>query len=339
MRTPVSLGVVGLGTRGRALVRAFDEIGSAEIRWLFDQKPAAATRAWPRASFAQPANRLDDLLDDETLDAVVIATPPPTRGELARRALDAGKHVLVEPPLALEAQEADDLVRRAETGNRRLVAGHPLHFHPAALKLKELVAAGRLGEVYYLYGGRQGLGGEPVLWGAGAEAVSSLLWLVGDEPVEALARGGPCASDGADVAFCYLRFATGIEAELRLSSVEPAAVQRLTVVGSRGMATFDALAEHALTVHETAEDVGGAPRRGDIVSPRLPATDPERAHCEYFLGSVAASGATGAGRTGAAVVAVLEALQRSLERGGTREVIGPPGEPIAGVIRLPIRSA
>jgi predicted dehydrogenase len=326
MTTPVSLGVVGLGTRGTALARAFDRLASAEVR------------------YACAPGRFDQLLADETLDAVVVASPAPMRGEHARRALEAGKHVLVEPPLALEAQEADELVRLAEHGRRALVTSHATHFHPAARRLTELVAGGRVGEVHYLYGCRQGLGrcgDETVLWGTGAAAVSTLLWVVGDKAVEALARGGPCSGgEGADVAFCHLRFATGIEAELRLSCVEPAPAQRLTVVGSHGMACFDALdAGRPLTVYETVADAGGAPCCGDVVSPRLPVADPLLAHCEHFLAAVSTPGATGTGRGGAAVVAVLEALQRSLERGGTREAIGAPDEPIAGVIRLPIRSA
>jgi len=341
MRTPVSLAVAGLGERGTSLLRALDDIGSAEVRWLCDQSPAAGLRGSRRAPYARVTTRFDDLLEDETLDAVVIATPAPARADLVRRALDAGKHVLVPPPLSLDAGEADDLLHRAESGNRRLVACNQLHFHPAAARLRELVADGHLGEVLYLYGSRRALGSgdESVLWGAGAEAVAAVLWLVGDEPVEAFARGGPCRGEGADVAFCGLRFATGIEAELRLSRVEPEPAQRLTVVGARATATLDVLdVAHPLTIHETAEDADGAPCRGDVVAPRLPAGDPVRALCEHFLAAVAAPGVA-SGRGGAAVVGVLEALQQSLERGGTREAIGAPGEPIAGVIRLPIRSA
>jgi predicted dehydrogenase len=332
MRTPVSLGVVGLGERGATLVQAFDQLAAAELRWLYDQSPDATMRAWRRVSYARVAGGFEDMLSDETLDAVAIATPPPARAGLARRALEAGKHVLVEPPLALEADEADDLVAMAESGNRRLVATHATQFHPAACRLRELLAGGDLGQVHYLYGSGRRLppaADGSVIWSAGAEAVSTLLWALGDEPVEAFARGGPCSgAEGADVAFCHLRFATGIEAELRLSTVEPQAARRLTAVGSRATACFDALdPARPLTVHEVD---------GDVVSPRLPAADPERDRCEAFLAAVFAPGTA---RTGAAVVAALEALQRSLERGGTREAIGTPGAPIAGVIRLPIRSA
>src|SRR5918999_4579224 len=119
MRTPVSVGVVGLGARGTALARAFDMLGAAEVR------------------YACPPERFDRLLADAALDAVVVATPVPMRGEHARRAVEAGKHVLVEPPLALEAQEADDLVQRAESGNRTLATSHATHFHPAACRLAE----------------------------------------------------------------------------------------------------------------------------------------------------------------------------------------------------------
>jgi predicted dehydrogenase len=333
MRTPVSLGVVGLGEAGRTLVRAFDQFASAELRWLFDQSPSAVMRAWRRVSYARVAEGVEDLLEDETLDAVVIATPPPARARLVRRALEAGKHVLVEPPLALDADEADDLLQLAESGNRRLVASNPAHFHPAARRLKALLSEDGLGQVHYLYGSHQSFGpDEDVLWSAGADAVSTLLWVLGDEPVEALARGGRCSgAEGTHVAFCHLRFATGIEAELRLSCVEPAAVRRLTVVGSLGMACFDPLdAVRPLSVHEIV---------GDLVAPHFPDADPVGDRCEHFLATVSSLGTRGTERGGAAVVAALEALQRSLERGGTREPIGTPGAPIAGVIRLPIRSA
>jgi predicted dehydrogenase len=199
MRTPLSLGVVGLGGRGATLVRAFDELASAEVRWLYDHSPAAVMRTWRRVSYARVAGGFEDMLEDETLDAVVIATPPPTRAALARRALAAGKHVLVEPPLALEAPEAEDLVCLAESGDRRLVASHATQFHPAARRLAALIAGGGLGQVHYLYGSHEGFGRgeETVLWGPGAEAVSTLLWVLGDEPVEALARGARARAPAA----------------------------------------------------------------------------------------------------------------------------------------------
>ncbi len=337
MRTPVSVGVLGLAGRGAEAARTLDALGSCELRWVYLDAPASRTARFRRVS------QLEQVLGDETLDAVVIAAPPAARGELVRRALDAGKHVLVEPPFTLESREAEDLVRLAGEGNLRLVSSSFLRFHPAAARLKELMASGRLGELYYLSASRLQLtrGQDSILWGDGADAISLLLWLVGDEPVELAARGGPCGDgDAADVALCHLRFATGIEAELRVSRLEPQPTLRVTAVGSKGMGVFDELdAQLPLTIHETTRDTEGVATAGDVSSPRLPVAAPLRELCEHFLAIVSAPGlASDTGRSGATVVAVVDALQRSLERGGTPEAIGAGDAPTAGVIRLPLRS-
>ena len=360
MRSQVSIGVVGAEAAGRTFAREFDALQSAELTWICgDGRGAPPQLPWSQPS-ARSTARFDDLMEDEGLDAVVIATAPAPREHLVRRALEAGKHVLVEPPLAFGGETAEQLVELAISGNRRLMTSSVLCFHPAVRRMKELIATGRLGELYYLYGSWLDLsshtGEESVMWSDGAEIAAAVLWMLGDEPVDLVARGGPCtAREAADVAFCHLRFATGLEVELRLSRIEPRPVHFLAAVGSRGMAVFDALSrERPLTVHETAEDSDGAPCAGDVISPRLPAADPVRGQCENFVSAVSSAGLAaqvgdvfGDGRGGAAAVAVLEALQRSLERGGTREAVdggaaiggaqtGAPKPPV--LVRLPLRS-
>jgi predicted dehydrogenase len=363
MRTPVSVAVAGLGSRGEGLVRAFDQLPAAELRWIFDQSRRPALRIKRQVPNAGVAASFDDLLADEALDAIAIATPAASRFQLAHRALEAGKHVLVESPLALRSDDAERLTARAGAGNLRLMAGHELPFHPGARRLRELVAGGRLGEVFYVCADRQGLGAhreEGVLWSVGAQAVALVLWLVGDEPIEASARGGAYGGAAPDVAFCHLRFATGIEAELRLSCIEPRETRALTVVTSRGMGILDELdAERALTLYERGSGDGSADalaaesERGDIVSPRLPTADTVLARCEHFVTAVRSPGDDqDASGEGPAVVAVLQALQRSLDQGGAGVPVGlrspppvapdapagaPSGTP-AGVIRFPRRS-
>ena len=343
--TPVGFGVIGLSARGRALVHGFAGVRDAEVRWLFDESPAPALRLAPTVPRAGCASRIEDILGDRTLDAVVICTPPATRGELTRRAIEAGKHVLVEPPLAPERQDADDLVALAADRGLELMTAGPLCFHPAVQRLKALIAERRLGELYYLYASRLDLTparqDESVRWTAGAEALSLLLWTVDDEPVDVVARGGPCASaEAADVAFCHLRFASGLEAELRISSLEPRRTLQLTAVGSTGMAVFDELeGEHPLTIHHTIAHPDGCSSAGDTYAPRLPAAEPAQALCEAFLAAVASPGARANVGDGSLLVAILEALQRSLERGGSREIVGTTWrESAPGVIRLPLRS-
>jgi predicted dehydrogenase len=355
VRTQVSVGVVGLGYWGPNLARAFADLPEAELRWLCDQSPEAQLKFRMRYPGVKVTPDLDDLLADETLDAVAIATPAITHYELASRAIDAGKHVLVEKPLALRGDHADDLVRRAARADRRLMVGHVLLFHPAVKLLKSFVDRGDLGELFYLYGNRQNLGkvrrDENALWSLGAHDISVMLHLLGDQPVTASAHGDSYVQPGVeDVVFCYLHFATGINAHLHLSWLDPHKMRRLTAVGSERMAVFDDMElERKLTIY----DKSVASRRtetfgeyihasfGDIVSPRVPNDEPLRKECEHFIASIRSSVETVAGAPeGAAVVHVLEALQRSLDAGGAPQPVGGAAyaEP-AGPIPLSERQA
>jgi predicted dehydrogenase len=244
MRTPVSIGVVGLGSWGGRLARTLDESPHAELRWLCDQRPVLRLR---RNSGSGPSFtlELDDLLSDETLDAVALATPPATRAALVRRALDADKHVYVEGPLAVHGEEAHELMRHATRRNRRLMVGHELPFHPGIRKLKELLEVGKLGEIYYLTAElrkpRRRAGDASVLSSVAGDAVAAVLYLLGDEPVSASAVGESYVDPAAlEVAVCHLRFATGIAATFQLSWLDAREHCRVAVVGSRKTGAFDA---------------------------------------------------------------------------------------------------
>lgn len=331
MRTPIPVGVVGFGDRGLNLARTFDRLPGAEVRWLCDRNPEvrmAHRFGFPSAEWTAD---VDDLLADDGLDAVVIATPLSTHYELALRALDAHKHVFVEQPLALSGGDAQKLVDEAERRDRVLMVGNVLLFHPAVRKLKELVDTGALGDLYYLYGNRQNLGkvrpDENALWNLGAQDVAVLLYLLDDQPIEVAARGESYLRRGVpDVVFCYLKFATGISAHLHLSWLDPHKLRRTTVVGSERMAVVDDLEpERKLTIYDKravsdetdpySEHVDV--RFGDIVSPRLTADDSLRLECEHFVSKIRSQvGLESSGREGATVVEILEALQCSLDSGG-----------------------
>jgi predicted dehydrogenase len=351
VRTPIGIGVVGLGYWGPNLARTFDELPQADVRWLCDRSPQVRMRIRSRYPNARATADLDDLLDDELLDAVVVATPSSTHAALVQRALEADKHVFVEKPLALTPVEAARLVAEAERRERCLMVGHVLLFHPAVRKLKELVDRGHLGDLYYLYTNRQNLGkvrqDENALWSLGAHDLSVLLYLLEDQPVEASARGECYVQDGiADVVFCYLKFATGISAHMHLSWLDPHKMRRLTAVGSERMVVLDDMeTERKLTIYEKSAtsrqtDIFGEYVQvsfGDIVSPRLPNDEPLRLECEHFLSAVRSPGQihTGA-REAVVVVDVLDALQRSLDRGGVPvPVQGLTPAPDDRVVSLP----
>jgi predicted dehydrogenase len=321
----IKLGLAGLGYWGPNLARNFDDL--AELAWLCDLSPDLLDRYGARYPQARTTDRFEDLLEDDSVQAIVIATPVPTHHDLARRALSAGKHVFVEKPPALNGAEADELVAIAEERELVLLPGHLLLYHPAVTKLRDLIDSGELGEMLYVYGNRQNLGqirkDENALWSLGVHDLSVILHLVREEPSEVWARGESFIHDGVeDVVFCYLRFPSGVVAHMHLSWLDPHKMRKLTVVGRNKMAVFDDMElERKVTVYDKgteqrAESYGEwRTRTGDIYIPKIANDEPLRLECRHFLSLVAGDGdPLAAARDGAAVVRVLEQLQLSLER-------------------------
>lgn len=342
MRTSLSVGVVGLGEWGRAAARAIAELPRAEIRWLCDRDPKVPLRAVERYPEARRTVDLNDLLDDETLDAVVVATPPSTRADAVRRALDADKHVLAREPFALDGAQADELVSRAERGARRLVPGGGLVHHPAARALARLLERGHLGETYYVTVMHHAPCVEPtdVLWTLGVGDVSLVLALLRDTPVEAVAAGECYVEPGLrDLVACHLHFATGISAQIQISRLGHRTAHEVVTVGSRATAVLDARGEGSLSLHEGPAEaphlLGHEPELGVVVTPRFAFVAPLRLECEAFLASIRAQDDSLAdARRAAATVNVLQTLEGS-------ELRAPPAavEAAAQVLRLPTAQA
>jgi predicted dehydrogenase len=317
------VGVAGLGSWGRNLVRNFDEL--AELTWLCDVSAPRREEFARRYPNARMTGRFDELLADEDLDAVVVATPVPTHYELSRDALRAGKHVFVEKPPATEAREMEELCALAEKHGLVLMPGHLLLYHPAVGRMKEIVDSGELGEVMYAYSNRQNLGvvrtAENALLSLGVHDLSVLLYLLSEEPSQVWAQGNAFLNPGVeDVVFCYLRFPSGRMAHMHLSWLDPHKARRITVVGKEKMAVFDDMElERKITVYEkAAEQPGGTygewrTRTGDIYSPKIPNDEPLRLECRHFLSLVEhGPDRHREAREGLAVVRVLEQLQASL---------------------------
>jgi predicted dehydrogenase len=324
---PLQVAVVGLGYWGPNLARNFAALPDCDLRWVCDASEPARTRLASSFPQARATADLQELLEDPELDAVALATPVPTHAALATRVLDAGKHCFVEKPLATSARDAEAALAAATRTQRVLMVGHLLEYHPAVHRLKELLDAGELGQLYYLYGNRLNLGklraDENALWSLGAHDVSVVLHLIDEEPSECIAHGRSYVRDGVeDVVFCYLRFPSGIVAHLHLSWLDPHKERRLTVVGARRMATFDDMQlEGKLTVYDKGfdQDVRSwgeyIARSGEIFSPQIANVEPLRVECEHFLECIRTGAAPRSdGRSGVRVVRVLEALQRSLDR-------------------------
>jgi len=329
MEGKVSVGIAGLGYWGSNVARNLDRIPGCELAWCCDLDPARLEPLREGYPGARLSADLDELLADEGLDAVAVATPVADHAETARRVLEAGKHCFVEKPLARRVEEARALCGLAAGRERVLMVGHLLEFHPAVVALRGLLADGELGDVHYIHSQRLNLGklraDENALWSLGAHDVSVALALTGELPAEVAARGQSYVRRGVeDVVFAFLRFPSGIVAHLHLSWLDPHKERRLTVVGSRRMASFDDMtSERKLTVFDKGFDPeAGSPddfvaRSGEAWSPEVGDEEPLALELAHFVESVREGRRPRTdGESGLRVVTVLAALQRSLEDGG-----------------------
>ncbi len=274
-----------------------------------------------------------ELLRDPAVEAVCVATPVSTHERIAVDALTAGKHVLVEKPLAGTVAEAERIVAAAGAAGRTLMVGHTFVYNPAVEKVREILAAREIGDVYYVDSQRVNLGLHQfdinVLWDLGPHDVSIMLYWLDEEP-EWIACTGACYTQQGiqDVAFLSLGFASGALAHAHLSWLAPSKVRRMTVIGSRKMVVYDDVEvtekvkvfDHGVEeLSADGEELRRSYRAGDIRSPHIPMTEALQVEVRHFVECIR-SGATSRsdGLAGLRVVRVLEAAMRSLRAGGAR---------------------
>ncbi len=327
------VGIVGAGYWGPNLIRTFVSIPGCEVAGVCDQRPGRLQYIAERFPNLPLTDRYDDLLADPTVAAVAVATPVSTHRSLAEAALVAGKHVLVEKPLARTSVDAYALVRAAERAGRILATGHVYVYHPAVTALCEAVYSGRFGKLCYAESSRVNLGPPAsevdVIWDLAVHDVSILLSLVNDIPHEVRAEGRRYKHPTfADVAFVTLNFASGFLAQHYVSWLSPVKVRRFFIAGTTGSATFDDMRDEAkLLLSDVGEDsrIGAKDTDarelfygpGEICAPSLPAVQPLEVECAHFLECIRTGRSPRAdGQSGLVVVQVLEAVARSLACGG-----------------------
>jgi predicted dehydrogenase len=265
-------------------------------------------------------------------EAVVVATPAASHAPLARQAVERGLPVLVEKPFALSVREAEGVAELAQRRGVPVLVGHLLLFHPAVERLRGMVAAGELGDIYYLYSQRVNLGqvrpDENALWSFGPHDVSVALFLLGEAPVRVTAQGRSYLQPGIeDVVFMTMDFAGGQMAHVQMSWLDPHKERRLTVVGSRRMVVFDDMqAREKLKVYDKGVDrppdyasygESLSVREGDIAIPRVANVEPLSAELKHFVAVARREVPPRSGvADGVRVVRVLEAASRSLAGGG-----------------------
>ena len=328
----MNVGVIGCGYWGPQLVRNFDELSDSNLVAVADKREDRRRyieHRYPR-TLALEDHR--ELLNHD-VEAVVVATPMHTHFNVAKEALLAGKHVLVEKPLAATVEEALELTAIARERGLTLMVGHTFLYNPAVQELRRLVQDGDLGRVYYADGARLNLGllqsHLNVIWDLAPHDVSILLYIFGEMPSEVRAYGRCFIQPKIhDVAYIDVQFPSGVFAQIHLSWLDPNKVRRLTLVGDKKMAVYnDVSLGEKIRVYDKGVDLPSTDnfgefqmmsyRQGQVVIPHIAWQEPLALQCQHFI----ACARTGLpprtdGIHGANVVAVLEAADYSLHHDG-----------------------
>lgn len=336
---PVTIGVVGCGYWGPQLIRNLVAVTGFDLVGVADRRRPRLDYVREHFPAVTPMANHRELIDSD-VDAIVLATPIHTHFELAREALLAGKHVLVEKPLATRAEDALELHRIAEDVGMTLMVGHTFVYNPAVEELRRIVSSGQLGQVLYADCARLNLGlFQPhvnVIWDLAPHDISILLYVLGRRPLAVAARGHTCVHPGlVDVAHVEMMLEGGLSATIRVSWLDPAKVRRTTIVGDKQMVVFnDVPAAEKIRIYDKSvstsapDDLGAfqaSYRYGNVMIPHINWTEPLRLECEHFLACIR-SGSTprSGGEEGTLNVAVLEAAERSLHGGGQFEPLCLP---------------
>ena len=339
----VGLAQVGVGYWGKNLLRNFAALPDAEILQVCDQSPEIRAKLSNQYSNLDTTDSFEDILTNDDVDAVVIATQTPQHYELAREALKACKHVFVEKPLAQTTEQAEELVALAEQNDLRLMVGHLLMYHPAFTYVEDIINKGDLGDIRYIYSNRVNLGiirqRENAFESLAPHDLSLALLFLDCNPVAVSATGQSFLQEGIeDVAFATVFFENGKLAHLHTSWLDPHKIRKVTVVGSKKMAVIDDMeSTEKVRLYDKGVDLQPGEKRsytnyaeamslrtGDIVIPKITMKEPLRAECQHFLDCVL-TGETprSDGRNGLTVVRLLEAAQISLRQGGAQVELQP----------------
>jgi predicted dehydrogenase len=339
----VGVAVVGLGQWGPNLLRVLEDNFDAQVRWICDLDSSRLAKYRRHHPDARVTTRLDRILADPSVDAVVLATPVQTHYELAMRVLDAGKHVFVETPLAMSAGLADDLATVGRARRRIVMCGHTFLYSPPVRAVKRMIEAGTLGDIFCVSSSRVNLGlneqAASVIWDLGPHDFSILLYWLSEMPASLRAVGRDSVVEGvADVAFVTMNFASGIVVNVELSWLAPSKLRRTVVVGSERMVVYEDRGSEPLRLFDCGV-VEHAPaalgeshltrRSGDIVSPNLDSYEPLESQLSDFVQAIRAGDPMDYQTTLArSVVRIAEAADESLRQGGAE--VSPLNDAVMG---------
>ncbi|MAI79260.1 MAG: oxidoreductase [Deltaproteobacteria bacterium] len=339
----IRVAVIGAGHWGPNLINNFSTSGRSEVRYVVDVDADRCAAVRERFPSVKTSSDLGVALEDDELDAVVIATPTQTHFELAHQALLAGKHVLVEKPLTDSSQTSLQLCQLAEKVGKVLMVGHVFLYNNAAQRVKRSIEEGELGRIYYLSMVRTNLGPIRVdvdaAWDLAAHDISLANFWLDSSPLSAAASGGGFINSGiADVVFATLRYPGDILVNLHASWLNPRKAREITVVGDQKMLTFDdTSAETPVRIYDKqvlAEQTHPefvdsfssfrmSVKEGKMEEPSIAKGEPLRNECEHFLDCIEGNAIpVSGGMEALSVVRVLEAISKSMATQGREVRVG-----------------
>ncbi len=333
----IKTGIIGCGYWGPKWARNFHEVSQADLKMVCDFKQDRLDHLKSLYPYVETSRDYRELLTSD-VEAVVIATPVSTHHRLALECLQAGKHVLVEKPIASCSKEAEEIIGVAEEQERILMVGHTFEYNPAVEAVRDVIASGELGRIYYINATRVNLGlfqqDINVIWDLAPHDLSILVFILGMEPDIVSARGNAYVQKGIhDVAYVTVYFPDGTLADIRVSWLDPCKIRRVTVVGSKKMLVYDDVEpENKVLIYDkgvevppysdTVEEFHLSYRYGDITPYPIQWVEPLKVECLHFLECIRGKKHPRSdGYAGLKVVKILEAAQRSLLNGGLRENI------------------
>lgn len=330
---PVCVGVIGLGYWGPKLVRNFDNLPGVTMAMASDLRQERLDdlkKTYPDIALTRDYK---DLLND-SLDAIIIATPVYTHYELAREALLAGKHVLVEKPITSNSAHGSELLTLAKERDLRLMVGHTFVFNPGVEAVKRVIQSGELGNIYYLNSTRVNLGLlQPdinVMWDLAPHDLSILNYILDEDPLKVSTLGAVYVNKSRnlpEVVYINLRYKNDMIANLRVSWLDPVKIRQLTIVGSKKMLIYDDISDNKVMLYDkgvdvppysiTEEEFQASYRNGHESLVPYEWVEPLNAECDHFIDCIRTGSCPRSdGEQGLKVVKILETAQRSLMNGG-----------------------
>jgi len=340
--TATTVGVIGCGYWGPNLLRNFAENEAAELRWICDSDEARLAAMRRRYPAAQTSTDYQKLLEDPNLDAIAVVTPVATHFQIARAALVAGKHLLVEKPLTATAAEAEELNDLAARNQRTLMVDHTFVYTGAVRKMKEIVASGALGDLLYFDSVRINLGlfqkDINVLWDLAPHDLSIMDYLIDRQP-DGLSAIGSCHIEPGieNIAYLMLHFPGDFIAHFHFNWLAPVKIRRTMIAGSSKMILYDDIEptekvriyDKGVTTNRVGADREAdyqtlvSYRTGDVWAPKLDSTEALRHVVTEFLDSICKRRPPLTdGQAGLRVVRLLEAAQQSIKAGGQVQLVG-----------------